>query len=564
MSDPREVRVVVVGDEKCGKTTFITRFISNQVPEIYKPTGFDKFFTSKLLESEDPRYPHDPVVDFTVWDTSGSTSYDSVRPLSYTEADVFIVCFRISDPISLYNVKAHWIGEIRKHSQSPVVLCGCMSDLRSDPGTVAHLAKIGRSPVTVEQALSSSSQIGACGYVETRSLVSYVETYDTFRLAAGTVFDHTAERSPLEQRMYEPRLMADPSLNVSKSSFSGSHSSISNSVKNFDEGYSADLPVGPHNVSHTILEHDVFENPVVVPPARFPKPQSHSPLTVGRPHSPLTRSYSPASLPTSPLSLPTSPSKPSRTNPTSPQDNNLANNSVHCRSVSQPVVLRSNLDNQKLHWRGEEDPNIPPLLPQRAPSPPPRPNKSLQTRTNSSSSMLVNQPPPEMRSHPQNPLQPQHHNLSRKNSFRTSLPVSGKPPLPHSQSLLPKSPTDLLSLSSQQSPITSEPAPVLLSSRSRLLNQLGVQSQSGEHTGKNYESLKSHTSTASHGSTGSKLSTASSAGQMYNGPRDLDIPDTEDPELLANLDFVSPKAGVYRPVNGPGGRSAKKDKCSLM
>ena len=27
--------------------------------------------------------------------------------------------------------------------------------------------------------------------------------------------------------------------------------------------------------------------------------------------------------------------------------------------------------------------------------------------------------------------------------------------------------------------------------------------------------------------------------------------DTEDPELLKNLDFVSPKAGVYRPVN-PG------------
>ena len=27
------------------------------------------------------------------------------------------------------------------------------------------------------------------------------------------------------------------------------------------------------------------------------------------------------------------------------------------------------------------------------------------------------------------------------------------------------------------------------------------------------------------------------------------IPDTEDPEILKKLDFVSPKAGVYRPAN---------------
>ena len=37
--------------------------------------------------------------------------------------------------------------------------------------------------------------------------------------------------------------------------------------------------------------------------------------------------------------------------------------------------------------------------------------------------------------------------------------------------------------------------------------------------------------------------------QYYSGPRDYDIPDTEDPEILKKLDFVSPKAGVYRPAN---------------
>ena len=61
----------------------------------------------------------------------GATAYDSVRSLSYQEADVFLVCYKISDPISLYNVKNKWIGEIRRHRpEAPVVLCGCQSDLR--------------------------------------------------------------------------------------------------------------------------------------------------------------------------------------------------------------------------------------------------------------------------------------------------------------------------------------------------------------------------------------------------------------------------------------------------
>ena len=152
--------------------------------------------------------------------------------------------------------------------------------------------------------------------------------------------------------------------------------------------------------------------------------------------------------------------------------------------------------------------------------------------------------------------------LSRKSSFRSSLPVTtGKPPLP--SSALPKSPTDLLQLSGTRgAAITTEPGVPVSKSR---LTQLGVPE------GKCYESLKSHTSTISHGSTGSKMSSTSSqmsaAGPAWSGPRDLDIPDTEDPQLLRNLEFVSPKAGVYRPVSTRAGARAaavKKDKCSVM
>ena len=54
-----------------------------------------------------------------------------MRSLSYADADVFLVCFGVSDPNSLHNVRAKWIAEIRRHMpDAPVVLCGTAADLR--------------------------------------------------------------------------------------------------------------------------------------------------------------------------------------------------------------------------------------------------------------------------------------------------------------------------------------------------------------------------------------------------------------------------------------------------
>ena len=69
------------------------------------------------------------------------------------------LCSQISDPLSLYNVRTRWLEEIRAHSRAPVLLCGCMADLRTDENTVAHLGRLGRSVVSLDQALAISSQM---------------------------------------------------------------------------------------------------------------------------------------------------------------------------------------------------------------------------------------------------------------------------------------------------------------------------------------------------------------------------------------------------------------------
>ncbi len=121
---------------------------------------------------------------------SGSPAYDSVRSLAYQEADVFLACYKISDPISLYNVTHKWVTEIRRSRPGvPIVLCGCQADLREDPPTLSQLSKTGRAPVSREQGLAVCCQVDAVNYVETSAKAPQTdrEVQEAFELCALAV-----------------------------------------------------------------------------------------------------------------------------------------------------------------------------------------------------------------------------------------------------------------------------------------------------------------------------------------------------------------------------------------
>lgn len=48
-----------------------------------------------------------------LFDTAGQEDYDRLRPLSYPQTDVFLVCFSVTSPASFENVKEKWFPEVR-------------------------------------------------------------------------------------------------------------------------------------------------------------------------------------------------------------------------------------------------------------------------------------------------------------------------------------------------------------------------------------------------------------------------------------------------------------------
>ena len=65
-----------------------------------------------------------------IWDTAGQEQYDKLRPLSYPDTDIFMICYQTNNYTSLQSVFQKWIPEITScKPYTPFVLVGTKTDL---------------------------------------------------------------------------------------------------------------------------------------------------------------------------------------------------------------------------------------------------------------------------------------------------------------------------------------------------------------------------------------------------------------------------------------------------
>jgi Ras-related C3 botulinum toxin substrate 1 len=136
---------------------------------------FDNYSTQVVTDDGRP-------VTLGLWDTAGQEDYDRLRPLSYPQTDVFLICFAVVSPSSYDNINQRWLPEIKHHNpDTPIILVGlkvelyytnlCMCvfvltvgfqiDLREDKTTLAELSEKGVKPISTAEGQAIGKEIGA-------------------------------------------------------------------------------------------------------------------------------------------------------------------------------------------------------------------------------------------------------------------------------------------------------------------------------------------------------------------------------------------------------------------
>lgn len=94
-----------------------------------------------------------------------------MREVFGAKSDIFLVCFSVTDPQTLENVKTNWISELQTLTpDAPFILVGTKTDLREDVSVTEALKAQGTEPVSLLQGIKLAKRLGAREYVECSSL----------------------------------------------------------------------------------------------------------------------------------------------------------------------------------------------------------------------------------------------------------------------------------------------------------------------------------------------------------------------------------------------------------
>lgn len=117
------VKCVLVGDTAVGKTALLVRFTSETFPESYKPTVYENTGVEVFMDGVQ--------ISLGLWDTAGNDTFRGIRPMSYQQADVVLLCYSVANHTSFANVRHKWICEVREHlPQVPVLVVATQTDQR--------------------------------------------------------------------------------------------------------------------------------------------------------------------------------------------------------------------------------------------------------------------------------------------------------------------------------------------------------------------------------------------------------------------------------------------------
>ena len=107
----RGCKVVFIGESGVGKTSIISRYITNSFKSEMVSTLGANFVTKNVIMEDENQ-----SIKFEIWDTAGQERYRALTKVFYKNAAVCILVYDITKRKTFDELKKFWVKEIKENS----------------------------------------------------------------------------------------------------------------------------------------------------------------------------------------------------------------------------------------------------------------------------------------------------------------------------------------------------------------------------------------------------------------------------------------------------------------
>ena len=109
-------KVVLLGETGVGKTSIISRYVTNKFSDVLMSTTGASYATKKIeIDSEHK-------IKLQIWDTAGQEKFRSLAKIFYQNSSVAVLVYDITRRDTFEKIKDYWIKEIKDNAPSDIII----------------------------------------------------------------------------------------------------------------------------------------------------------------------------------------------------------------------------------------------------------------------------------------------------------------------------------------------------------------------------------------------------------------------------------------------------------